>query len=60
MKTKTFIPVQKTSRTGQFGRNIQCPHCQAIDKVYHFAWYSLQCNSWKQVTNKTDYLMETK
>ena len=60
MLTETFIPIQKTSRTGQSGRNIMCPHCQSIDKVYHFAWHSLQCGHCKQMTNKFDYLMESK
>ena len=49
--------VQSLSKSYEASRT---PHCQSIDKVYHFAWHSLQCGHCKQMTNKFDYLMESK
>jgi len=56
-RSDIFIPVLATSRTGKWGRDIKCPHCDYIAEVSHFSWVALQCTGCERMVNKVDYQM---
>ena len=47
-----YALIQKKDRTGSDGKNILCPQCGHIERIYHLAWSDLQCISCKQVIPK--------
>jgi len=53
-----FIEIKKSSRTGKYGRNIKCPHCAHVSRVYHFAWCATGCLGCGRMVKKYDYQME--
>ena len=59
MKTE-FAPVKKTSRTGRYGKLIQCPKCNHVKTIYHLSWSALGCQSCGDMVDKYDWLIETK
>jgi len=60
LEMQTFIEIKKTSRTGRYGRDIKCPHCGTVKKVYHFAWSAVGCQGCGKMVEKYDFLMEAK
>ncbi len=59
MKTE-FAPVKKTSRTGKYGKLIQCPKCNHVKTIYHLSWSALGCQGCDDMIDKYDWLIETK
>ena len=55
-----FIEIKKTSRTGKYGRNIQCPHCGHVSRVYHFSWSATSCLGCATMVEKYEYKMEAR
>ena len=55
-----FKPVTKYTRSGQFGKYIQCPKCQSVKTIYHFSWAALCCPECKECIDKYDWLVQTK
>ena len=55
-----FAPVKKTSRTGKYGKLIQCPKCNHVKTIYHLSWSALCCRGCDGVIDKYDWLIETK
>ena len=44
MKIKPlFQHVNRYTRAGKYGRDIECPECLYPTRVYHFAWSALLC-----------------
>ena len=58
--TTLFVPIKPSSRTGPYGRLIQCPHCGHIERVYHFAWSAATCQGCHEMVGKYDFSMEKK
>lgn len=56
--TEHYEPVTKHTRAGKNGKNIMCPACNAIHRVYHFAWSASSCPSCKRVIYKDEYLVD--
>ena len=54
-----FIPITTSSRTGPYGRDIICPHCNQVTTVGHFAWVTMQCIKCLQDVPKVEYKMRT-
>jgi DNA-directed RNA polymerase subunit RPC12/RpoP len=50
--------VNRHTRAGAEGKNIFCPHCRSVSKVYHFAWSALGCSHCKNCIDKTDWLIK--
>ena len=48
----------KRSRAGKNGKNIKCPHCESITRIYRLSFSSLTCPSCKQSTDKYEWLID--
>ena len=55
-----FIEIKKTSRTGRYGRLLQCPHCGDVKRVYHFSWCATTCQGCGRMVDKYEYKMEAR
>jgi ribosomal protein S27E len=42
-----YALIQKKDRAGSDGKNIMCPHCESVRRIYHLAWSELTCQSCK-------------
>ena len=58
--TITFKPVNRYTRAGYNGKQIKCPNCQSVRRVYHFNFSGLTCPDCKESIDKSDWLVETK
>ena len=54
----SFVPVKKSVRAGKRGKNIMCPHCRSVTKIYHFSWSALGCQNCKQMVDKYDWYVQ--
>ena len=54
-----YKPVNRYTRAGYYGKNIKCPKCQSVNKVYHFSWSACGCLDCKEIVNKLDWLVES-
>ena len=48
-------PVDRWTRAGSYGRLIKCPHCSHENRVYHFSWCAVTCQSCKRMVDKFDF-----
>ncbi len=55
-----FAPMKKSSRVGKAGKNIMCPYCETISRVYHLSWSWLSCQGCEERIDKYKYYLETK
>ena len=58
--TITFKPVNRYTRAGKNGKQIKCPNCQSVRRVYHFNFSGLTCPECKESVEKSDWLVATK
>lgn len=56
--TQDYALIHKRSRAGKNGKNIMCPHCQSVTRIYNLSWTSLTCPSCKESTDKYDWLID--
>ena len=56
--TEDFKPVTRYTRAGNNGKDIMCPVCGHVCRVYHFAWSASQCSNCKTMVDKYDYLVD--
>ena len=56
--TEHYELVTKYTRAGNNGKNIMCPVCNHVERVYHFSWVAGQCSNCKTMVNKYDYLVD--
>jgi hypothetical protein len=49
--------VNRHTRAGRNGRPIECPHCQYVATVRHFAWAALQCTACHRMIEKGQWLI---
>jgi len=52
--------VTKNTRAGRKGKQIQCPHCGGVHRVYHLGWSSLQCDKCLEMVPKYDWIIPEK
>ena len=53
-----FKPVTRYTRSGIYGKVIECPECNNQSRVYHFAWSALGCQSCKDMIDKYKWKVE--
>tara|TARA_R100000781_G_scaffold18751_1_gene14610 strand:- start:282 stop:455 length:174 start_codon:yes stop_codon:yes gene_type:complete len=53
-----FKPVTRYTRSGIYGKVIECPECNHQERVYHFAWSALGCQSCKDMIDKYKWKVE--
>ena len=53
-----MIKVNKNTRAGHQGKDIVCPKCNHVGKVYHFTWGNLGCINCKKIINKYDWIIK--
>ena len=51
------VKVNKNTRAGSEGKDIFCPHCHTLSRVYHFSWSAFTCNHCSTDVNKEDWLL---
>ena len=51
------VRVNKNTRAGSEGKDIFCPHCHTLSRVYHFSWSALTCNHCSTDVDKEDWLL---
>ena len=56
--TEHYAPVAKRTRAGNNGKDIMCPVCGHVARVYHFSWSASQCSNCKTMVNKYEYLVD--
>ena len=47
--------VNRYTRAGKNGKEIICPHCNKISRVYHFSWSAVGCLNCKEMVNKNEW-----
>ena len=53
-----FEPVHKYTRAGKNGKNIKCPRCGEIHRVYHFNWSGAACPKCTLFVTKYEWLVD--
>ena len=48
--------VNRNTRAPREGREIICPKCNSVQRVYHFSWSALTCTKCKAVVDKNDWV----
>mgnify|MGYP003313665443 FL=1 len=51
--------VTKYTRGGKYGKQLVCPECDNIIRIYHFAWSGLTCPKCKQSVDKYSWKVRT-
>ena len=59
MNTICYKPVTNRTRSRVHGKQITCPKCQSVHRVYHFSWSGLVCLECKESIDKLDWLVES-
>jgi ribosomal protein S27E len=49
--------VDRYTRAGRNGRQITCPDCGEISRVYHFAWCAITCSGCDRMIDKEHWLI---
>ena len=49
--------VDRYTRAGRNGRQITCPDCGEIARVYHFAWCAITCSGCDRMIDKQHWLI---
>lgn len=47
--------VDRYTRAGLYGKFITCPKCYSTQRVHHFAWSALGCQSCKKMVSKNEW-----
>ena len=56
--TEDYQLMSKRSRAGKNGKNIMCPVCEHVHRIYHLSWSSLTCTSCKTDVDKYEWLID--
>jgi len=51
------VTVNKNTRAGARGKDIFCPHCHTLSRVYHFSWSDFTCHHCSTDVKKEDWLV---
>ena len=58
-KNSEDICVTRYTRGGKYGKQIVCPECGSIRRIYHFNFSGLTCPQCKQSVDKYDWKVRT-
>ena len=50
--------VDRYTRAPRLGRQIICPSCGTIARVYHFSWCAITCQGCDQMIDKQHWLIK--
>ena len=50
--------VSRYTRAGYSGKEIECPSCNSVSRVYHFAWSAIWCKKCDKGINKYDWIIK--
>lgn len=50
--------ITKYTRAGENGKWIVCPLCNEKQKLYHFSWVAITCQSCRKLVNKYEWFLE--
>ena len=53
-----YALMTKRSRAGKNGKNLKCPECENVTRIYRMSFSSLTCPSCKQDINKYDWMVD--
>ena len=56
--TEDYALMTKRSRAGKNGKNLKCPQCEHVRRIYHLSWSSLTCPSCKESIDKYEWLID--
>ena len=56
--TEDYKLIQKKDRAGSDGKNIKCPHCENVQRIYHLAWRTVTCHSCNADISKFDWMID--
>ena len=58
-KNSEDIYVTRYTRGGKYGKQIVCPECGSIRRIYHFSFSGLTCPKCKQSVDKYSWKVRT-
>ena len=58
-KNSKDIYVTRYTRGGKYGKQLVCPECDNIIRIYHFSFSGLTCPQCKQSVDKYDWKVRT-
>ena len=58
-KNSEDIYVTRYTRGGKYGKQLVCPECDNIIRIYHFAWSGLVCPECKESVDKYSWKVRT-
>ena len=50
--------VTKYTRGGKYGKQLVCPECDNIIRIYHFAWSALGCTNCNKMIDKYSWELQ--
>ena len=53
-----YALMTKRSRAGKNGKNLKCPECEHVTRIYRMSFSSLICPSCKQSIDKYDWMVD--
>lgn len=53
-----YALMTKRSRAGKNGKNLKCPECENVTRIYRMSFSSLICPSCKQSIDKYDWMVD--
>ena len=53
-----YALINKHDRAGRDGKNIKCPHCESIERIYGLAWKTLTCRSCHTDVPKYEWMID--
>ncbi len=56
--TENYALIKKKDRAGSDGKNIKCPWCESIQRIYNLRWKNKQCNSCKTEVEKYEWMID--
>tara|TARA_Y100001972_G_C7378568_1_gene198592 strand:+ start:168 stop:416 length:249 start_codon:yes stop_codon:yes gene_type:complete len=53
-----FELIQNKDRTGSNGKNIKCPHCEKVERIYNLKWKTKTCKFCLVKVTKKEWLID--
>jgi len=51
----SFTEITKSTRCGQHGRLVRCPHCSSVKRIYHLSWSAIKCSDCGRWVDKLEF-----
>ena len=55
---ENFELIQNKDRTGSNGKNIKCPHCEKVERIYNLRWQIKTCKFCLVESTKYEWLID--